>query len=291
MSDSTARCVEELTDSQSDSTPLRCEAAQHLNEEDFRSLEASSWIDRQTATLAGLRRVDSLAAAEMLRRSDGARRDYAGILFPYVLPGRQHPHSYRIRRDHPEYEVGTDGQPKQINKYLSASGTQNRLYFTPGTRSEDLADIDLPLIIVEGEKKALSLFRLAKHSADPRRFLAVGIAGAWNWRGVNGKTVNEKGERVNTHGAIPDLGLLHLSGRLVLVAFDADCRTNDHVASARTGLIKELRRRGARTRTFEIPETSGTKGIDELLVKWGPNKVEDLMREAFNSSDATSTHY
>ena len=45
-----------------------------------------------------------------------------------------------------------------MNKYLSAPGTRNRSYFTPRTLPADLENVELPLIIVEGEKKALSLF-------------------------------------------------------------------------------------------------------------------------------------
>ena len=90
------------------------------------------------------------------------KRDCAGILNPYYWPGESYPRTYRLRRDHPEIIQGQNGKLKERGKYLSAPGDTNRLYFTPGVTVDQLADATIPIAIVEGEKKALALERLAK---------------------------------------------------------------------------------------------------------------------------------
>src|SRR5437763_15361725 len=87
MSDSPIWAVEESTVERPDSTPLSLTAGQPLKKKDFQFLESSSWIDCETATLARLRRVDSLTAGEVLGRSDGSRRDcpWLGIFQPLPL--------------------------------------------------------------------------------------------------------------------------------------------------------------------------------------------------------------
>ena len=74
--------------------------------------------------------------------------------------------------------------------------------FLLGTRPESYRDLSLPVAIVEGEKKTLALLRLALYKADQPRFLPIGISGIWNWRGVNGRTINAYGKTVDTKGPI-----------------------------------------------------------------------------------------
>ena len=92
MSDSRTRSSEDPPIHQLASTVRFPLAGQPLTQDDFRSLETSSWIDPETAILAGLRRVDSLL---LVKCSDERRRssELLRILFPYVLPGQVHPHS------------------------------------------------------------------------------------------------------------------------------------------------------------------------------------------------------
>jgi hypothetical protein len=64
-----------------------------LTETNYASLECS-WIDRDLADLAMLRRVDNLGGREVIaHHGDG---DCAGILIPYYWPDGPHPSSYVI---------------------------------------------------------------------------------------------------------------------------------------------------------------------------------------------------
>src|SRR3954454_22725358 len=58
-----------------------------LTEEDFHSLERSSWIDRQTAIAAGLRRVDRFSGADMVARKDAAKKTTRVLFSPTSFQG------------------------------------------------------------------------------------------------------------------------------------------------------------------------------------------------------------
>src|SRR5688572_30074282 len=161
---------------------------QALTDADFRLL-SSSFISPSLAQSAGIFRVDSLIGSEIVGRN--GHGDYSGLIFPYYLPGSHSPREYRLRRDNPDLEQGSDGRIKQKGKYLSPPGRGNLLYFVPMTVGEWLKDTSLPVCITEGEKKTLALWELSwqglPESAVSPRFLPVGLSGAWNWRGKVGK--------------------------------------------------------------------------------------------------------
>ena len=88
---------------------------------------AASWINAPLAEQARLSRVTA-EEAETLGLSYRQRR-YSGLLFPFFLPGKQNPVAYRLRADNPP--IDSQNQ-KELFKYLSASGSTNRLYFPFG---------------------------------------------------------------------------------------------------------------------------------------------------------------
>jgi hypothetical protein len=106
-----------------------------------RSPLAASWITRDIADAAMLRRVDERQGRDIIGQKGS--RDCAGILIPYYWPSDEAPVNYRIRRDTPEIVVGKDGAFKEDRKYLGAPGASNRLYIPPGITVEQLADITL----------------------------------------------------------------------------------------------------------------------------------------------------
>src|SRR5688572_25752168 len=114
---------------------------QALTDRDFNIL-STSFINHELAMSAGIFRVDSHDGADIVGRNGNA--DYSGIVFPYYLPGNSHPREYRLRRDNPDLEQGSDGGIKQKGKYLSPPGRGNLLYFVPMTASEWLKDTNLP---------------------------------------------------------------------------------------------------------------------------------------------------
>src|SRR5580693_206305 len=119
-----------------------------LLESDYAVL-ALSWITQEIADEAMLRRIDAILGREVIGQK--GNRDCSGILFPGYWPGEQYPHSYRIRRDNPDW-TESSGKIKAKAKYLGAPGSANRLYIPPGVTPEQLADIKIAIVIVEGEK-------------------------------------------------------------------------------------------------------------------------------------------
>ena len=149
-----------------------------LTDRDFEHL-AQSWIPRNLAELACIRRVTHAESLELF--DNKKRHDLSGLLFPYFLPGEARPCAFRLKLDNPPIDAAT-GKPAL--KYLSCAGIGNRLYFVPGMSLAELEDTCLPIVISEGEKKTLALYRLSAHETQAVRWLPVGVAGVWAWRGV-----------------------------------------------------------------------------------------------------------
>ena len=248
-----------------------------LTKEDYGALEKSG-IPSELVDQALLRRVNEQEGREIVGQK--GKRDCAGILFPYYWPGDPHAVEYRIRRDHPDLVQATDGSIRQERKYLGARGAGNRLYIPPGMSLEQLADAKVPIIIVEGEKKALALCGRANHESDRPRFVVAAIPGVWSWRGVVGKTGGKNGERLDVRGAIPDLSRIVWEQRTVFILFDRNVHTNRDVAAARKALAFHLAKVGATVKFVNLPEDCGVNGVDDLLGAWGPQRVLDLIERA-----------
>ena len=244
-----------------------------LTTADYADLEAR-WIDRDLAKQARLRRVDSMTGSEIIGRKRG---NYAGIAIPYFLPGSDHVREYRLRRDQPDLEHDSAGNLRPRQKYLSPPGRPNMLYMVPGTGQTLPNNAELPIIVTEGEFKALALWRLANYGSVSRpRFLPLGVSGVYNWRGTIGKTVGPDGSRLDVKGAIKDLDWITWDRRRVIIAYDADAMTKELVRIARSELAGHLRGRGALVGFLEWDGTKG-KGIDDHLATVGPDGVLDAI--------------
>jgi hypothetical protein len=243
-----------------------------LTGDDYAALE-KSWITRAIADAAMLRRVEDYEGREIVGQK---RRNCAGILISYYWPGDASAFNHRLRRDNPDWTQGKNGKPKQDRKYLSPPNGGNRIYIPPGVTPEQLADSKIPIALVEGEKKALALWRLANYETDRPRFIPIAIAGVWNWRGRVGKTGGPNGERLDVTGPIGDLSRIEWKARKVFIVFDSNVQTNDSVKWARKGIARELARRSAKVDFVNLPENCGVNGIDDLLAVWGPDKVLEL---------------
>ena len=217
-----------------------------LTAEDYARLAASN-IDRDLADRALIARVAHLEGKALVNAR--GQSNYAGIEFPYLWPGELNVRGSRLRRDEPEIEVTytEDGQEvrKESKKCLAAPGSPNMLYFYPETPPELLMDIRVSIIITEGEKKTLALWRLANYNSSEPGFLPIGLSGVWNWRGKIGMAETANGRRRRVMGPIPDLSRVSWEGRTVLIAFDSDASTNPSIQQARAALAHELRKRGA----------------------------------------------
>ena len=247
---------------------------------DYAALE-KSWISREIADAAMLRRVEDYEGREIVSQK---RRDCAGILISYYWPGDSSAFNHRLRRDNPDWTQDKHGKPKQARKYLSPRNGANRLYIPPGVTLEQLADAQIPIALVEGEKKALALWRLAHHEMESPRFIPIAIAGVWNWHGRVGKTGGPKGERLDVTGPIADLSRIEWTGRKVFIVFDSNVHTNDSVKWARKGISRELATRAARVDFVNLPEDCGVNGIDDLLAAWGPARVLELFADSVSGA-------
>ncbi|HUQ92154.1 MAG TPA: DUF3854 domain-containing protein [Bryobacteraceae bacterium] len=244
-----------------------------LNERDYATLDRS-WITKEIADEAMLRRVDDYAGREVIGQK--GKRDCAGLLIPYYWPGEPYVFNYRLRRDNPDWTTGTDGKPRVAAKYLGPPNSSNRLYVPPGVTPEHLQDFTIPIAITEGEKKALALWRLAYYETRQPRFIPIAISGVWNWRGKVGKTNGPAGDRIDIKGPINDLAQILWKDREVFIVFDANVHTNDSVKWARKGIARELVTRGAQAKLINLPKDCGVNGIDDLLAAWGPDRVLSL---------------
>lgn len=232
---------------------------------------ASSWITREFADGALLRRVSAEQGREIVGQK--GKRDCAGLLIPYYLPGENFPHSFRVRRDKPEHRLDMAGKLKQQGKYLGAPGCANRLYFPTSVTVAQLADPSIAIVITEGEKKAIALHRLALFKSDVPRFIPIALAGVWSWRGNVGKAGGPNGERVDVKGVLNDFGRIDWKARSVLILFDVNVHSNEDVRRARDGLSRELTSRHAAVQFVELPPDCGVNGVDDLLAVSGPEQV------------------
>jgi predicted P-loop ATPase len=239
-----------------------------LSAADYENLAARS-ISRELADAAGLRRVDSLTGQLMFHRKQG---DCSGILIPNIAPWDGSPREYRLRLDHPPLEQRKDGTIHEGHKYLQPPGRPNLLYFPPGITQQTLDDPAMPVMITEGEFKALALWGLANYGVSTPRFLPVAVPGVWNWRGTIGKAPGPNGERRDVRGVIPDIELIVWKNRRVIVAYDADAGDNPSVRAARSSLSSELRERCAQVGFLAWPLHEG-KGIDDRLASVGSERV------------------
>ena len=255
-----------------------------LRDSDYEGL-LQSWIDRESADKALLRRVTSIEGAEIVGQKDG--HNYSGVIFPNSWPGEGHVREYRLRRDSPDIRYDNKGIAKPDRKYLSPPGAPNMLYFVPDTPAAWLDDPDLPIVITEGEKKTIALARLAwfeaSDASERPHFLPIGLAGVWNWQGKIGMVGGPHGQRVNVKGVIPDLGRIRFTDRKVIIAYDSDTKTNESVRAARLELARHLiHERGAQVHFAELPAIGENKktGIDDLLATAGPAKVLKIIERA-----------
>jgi len=242
---------------------------QPLTQDDLANL-ADSFITADIATQANLFRVDSSVGAGYMLRPVSANTDLAGVMFPYFLPEQTSPREYRLRLDNPDSELKADGTRKVKAKYLSPVGARNMLYFPPDCLNKLLQDVSIGIVITEGEKKALALYRASRHNlsdaAEKPRFIPIGLGGVWNFRGVVGKT-NDDGTRKDIKGLIPDFQLVEWQNRKVTILFDANVSTNKNVFFARLNLAKELTELGAIVFFADCPDMEGCNGIDDVLGK------------------------
>jgi hypothetical protein len=138
----------------------------------------------------------------------------------------------------------SDGQGHTI-RYYQRGGTPPRLYLPARARAA-LADPAVPLLITEGEKKALK--------ANQEGLACIAVGGLWNWQ-IGGRP-------------LADLDRIDWYEREAVIAPDSDVWTRPDLLQPVFALGKELEGRGAKVAVLKLPSGAvGAKvGLDDFLV-------------------------
>jgi hypothetical protein len=254
---------------------------------DYKNL-ARSYISREIVLAAGIRRVDSSEGARIVGRLPNANKDYSGLLFPYPSLTTGQIREYRLRRDFPDLERKSDGTLREIAKYLGPPDRPPLLYYPLLVRHEQFLswvnDIRIPIIFVEGEKKALALMRITldKRADNNPPFIPIAVPGVWGFlsRAIE-KITDENGERRSVGGILNDFQLITLKSRRVVILYDSNVHWNKSVYNARKTFANKLHYDlGANVLFATMPKDCGVNGPDELAFRDGPEAVLKLLDEA-----------
>ena len=176
------------------------------------------------------------------------RRRAPGVL--YVVPRPNGKEAWVFRPDDPDPDnpgLKYEATCKELG------GPGNVLYVHPSQRHL-IGDTSVPVIFVEGIKKALSIITAAR--AAGVEVLVVAILGVWNWI-AHGKP-------------IPDILDISLEGRGVVNCFDDDIFVNPDVADALRRLAEhEIGRGASAVKVAYLPSSrDGSKtGADDFLAR------------------------
>ncbi|NLW80100.1 MAG: DUF3854 domain-containing protein, partial [Desulfovibrionales bacterium] len=182
---------------------------------------------------------------------------WPGLLIPYP----QCEGYYRLRPDSPRPD-----EHGRTAKYLSRKGSTNRLY-VPSSAKAMLRDSSRPLIITEGEKKALK--------GCQEGFCTVGLSGVWNWKSTDKELID-------------DLEAIRWKKRRVYVAFDSDIVEKSEAQAALRAFVEVLEKRGAEVRVVLLPSGDDGKkvGLDDYLLNHTADDLQKLIHDAVCLLDA-----
>jgi putative DNA primase/helicase len=226
-----------------------------LRENHLIDLRASG-LDDNTIELARFRSGSQAEVTRWLRFDAGC----GGLLIPYLHTNGTRPPFVRVKPDRPF----TDKEGR-VAKYLSPRKAGNHLYIPP-TYTDELQDASIPVIITEGEKKAL------KGAQELTGYVVLALPGVWCFRNKD-KTL------------IKDFGRIRWDGRLVYIAYDSDLAQKPEVQQAENGLAEALFHLHPLVRLCRIPAAAdGSKqGLDDYLIA---HSAEDFEREVLFEATA-----
>ena len=173
---------------------------------------------------------------------------------PYFEPDGSAASLVRYRPDRPR--LTPDGKPV---KYEQPRGGAVRAYLPARARAV-LGDPAAQLLITEGEFKAAC--------ADQHNIPCVGLGGVWMFRDGGGQL-------------LPELRAVKWAGRPVVIAFDSDMVYKPEIQQAQKTLADLIQREGAAVRVLFLPQPGREKiGLDDFIVRHGPNALRDLLYDA-----------
>lgn len=209
----------------------------------------------------------SETAAARLYSADGRdllipHRDPSGKAY-HCQPGSLAP--FTLRRPFPT------GNPK----FKAPPRGGNRPYFSPLMPPGALADVSVPLVLIEGPIKVDACWL-----AIPEGFCFVGLSGVWNLKDRRDEA--GRWDADNPTRLMPELREIRLTGRQVITLFDSDAASNRGVAAAAKEIGAWARRHGGRPYRVNLPsEPDGRKnGADDLIQRHGAAALLDRLEQA-----------
>lgn len=181
--------------------------------------------------------------AQEVAVSKGFSNASAGIYIPYPRD-----EDSRIRWHRTGFAVQT-----VAGKYGQRAGTLPAMYVPPTIDKGWKSRPDLPVLITEGEFKAI-VVDLLINGDGALKVAPVAVSGVFNWQSAK-----------NGIDLIDDFKKIAWAGRMVYMAFDMDQNTNPMVCLALQRLVNKLGEYGAVCRVLQWSVTEG-KGIDDYLV-------------------------
>lgn len=238
-----------------------------LRPEHRRQLEIDSAIPAELIAEEGIRSISSTAdlptpsadlghpAPDKGRRFGKRPQDVGGgILFP-IRDARGNL-TYQFKPDQPRLR---DGSPV---KYESPPGVRN-VVFVPKRIQPFLDRRDRILWVTEGVKKTLAGVGVG--------LCIVGLTGVDNWKMRLSEAVSVP---------LPDFDQIQLEGRVVVICYDSDWRSNANVAGAVDRLRRFLQGWGATVLVADIPPSAADtkQGLDDYIAAGG--SVDVLLVDA-----------
>jgi hypothetical protein len=188
-----------------------------------------------------------------------------GVLFIAHRPNGETSYSYRPDAPDPKRPGHKYEQPC---KHLGAPG--NVLDVHPGVRHL-IHDKSVPVIFVEGIKKADSVLSAARHEGV--RVLVVAVSGVWNWM-ADGEP-------------IADMFDIPVDGRHVTICYDSDMLRNPGVQDGAQGLAEHLLGRGAEVFiTYLHDQSDDSKtGADDFFAGGGTFAKLRMLTRRYDPAD------
>jgi len=236
-----------------------------LSDKHLDDLRASGLTDA-TIHAARLRTVsDPAEVARLLNWSSPARSLGPCLAFPFLDRDGKPVGYTRLKPDRPRTVNG------KLVKYESPVGFPNRAYIPPPVGTI-LSDPTKPLLITEGEKKALAATQFG--------FPCLGLVGVYGWQQKRDR--DPEGRATGPRELLPDLAAVAWAGRRVVIVYDSDAATNPNVRRAEWHLAEALAARGAVVAVARLPqEPDGAKnGLDDFLVRHGPEALRATLDDA-----------
>ena len=212
-----------------------------------------------------------LTAAEAKRLG---YQELGGFLIPYPSLTGTFPAGRFERLRYMEKPTGFNAS-LPFHKYGQKAGTLNDVYLPPlttGTWAKLLGDASKPLIITEGELKAICATCVYNTPT-----LGLG--------GVSMISAKKRGIEF-----LATLAKAVWSGRTVFVAFDSDAAEKPAVVQAQCALARELANRGALVRIVTLPPKAdgGKQGLDDFLQAHGPKGLEKILNASTEWAASTA---